>query len=166
MTSIRALSNTDLEKVQSLAHQIWPIAYASILSKEQLDYMLNWMYSLESLNQQIVDGHCYFGIFEEDEMLGFLDIEFNCPIINEMKINKIYVLTDQHGKGLGFKLIDFAIQQAKNHNMKMISLQVNRFNKAVDFYKKVGFKIREEKDFDIGNGFFMNDYVMEYPISE
>jgi ribosomal protein S18 acetylase RimI-like enzyme len=59
-------------------------------------------------------------------------------------------------------LIQFAISFAKNEQQKTIELQVNRHNKAKDFYTKIGFTIKEEKDFDIGNGYFMNDYVMEY----
>jgi len=161
MAEIRSLSNFELPKVQELAHLIWPIAYKEILSLEQLDYMLNWMYSIESLEQQLLEGHQYFGISDQNEMLGFLDIQLNHPFESEMKVNKIYVLTNQQGKKLGYQLMLHAIDFAKKHNMKSISLQVNRHNKAFEFYKKIGFTIREEKDFDIGNGYFMNDYVME-----
>jgi predicted lactoylglutathione lyase len=60
--------------------------------------------------------------------------------------------------------MQFAIDFAKKKEQNTISLQVNRFNKAKDFYTKIGFTIKEEKDFDIGNGYFMNDYVMEYAL--
>jgi len=42
---------------------------------------------------------------------------------------------------------------------------VNRYNKAKDFYEKAGFIIKETADIEIGGGFFMNDYVMELPIT-
>jgi ribosomal protein S18 acetylase RimI-like enzyme len=161
MAEIRSLSKLELPKVQELAHLIWPIAYKEILSQEQLDYMLNWMYSIDSLEQQLLDGHQYFGIYDQNEMLGFLDIQLNHPFDKEMKVNKIYVLTNQQGKQLGYQLMIHAIDFAKMHNMKSISLQVNRHNKAFEFYKKIGFIIREEKDFAIGNGYYMNDYMME-----
>ena len=159
MTEIRLLQAENMLTVQQLAHQIWPETYSHILSQDQLAYMLNWMYSLESLQQQLKKGHIYYGIFHESEMVGFLDIqEIN---ETELKINKIYVLPNLQGKGLGYNLMQHAINEARNKQMKSISLQVNRFNKAQEFYFKNGFVIREEKDFDIGNGFFMNDYVME-----
>lgn len=162
MHSIRLLSSNEAPLIQALAHKIWPIAYKEILSQAQLDYMLNWMYSLESLTQQMQEGHYYFGIYEADEMVGFLDVQPNQSEIGVLKLNKIYVLPAFHGKGFGYQLIQFAINYAKSEQQKTIELQVNRHNKAKDFYTKIGFTIKEEKDFDIGNGYFMNDYVMEY----
>ncbi len=162
MHSIRLLSSNEAPLIQALAHKIWPIAYKEILSQAQLDYMLNWMYSLESLTQQMQEGHHYFGIYEADEMVGFLDVQPNQSEIGVLKLNKIYVLPAFHGKGFGYQLIQFAINYAKSEQQKTIELQVNRHNKAKDFYTKIGFTIKEEKDFDIGNGYFMNDYVMEY----
>ena len=164
MTTIRSLSLAEMSHVQALAHKIWPVAYKEILSQEQLDYMLNWMYSIESLSQQIEEGHHYFGIFDATEMVGFLDVQPNHPEEKALKLNKIYVLPSCQGKGFGFQLMQFAIDFAKKKEQNTISLQVNRFNKAKDFYTKIGFTIKEEKDFDIGNGYFMNDYVMEYAL--
>jgi GNAT superfamily N-acetyltransferase len=162
MHSIRSLSIDEAPLIQALAHKIWPIAYKEILSQAQLDYMLNWMYSIESLTQQMQEGHHYFGIYEADEIVGFLDVQPNHPEEKALKLNKIYILPSCHGKGFGFQLMQFAIDFAKKKEQNTISLQVNRFNKAKDFYTKIGFTIKEEKDFDIGNGYFMNDFVMEY----
>lgn len=166
MQSIRSLSATEIHLVQELAYKIWPIAYKEILSQDQLDYMLNWMYSIESLTQQLQEGHHYFGIYDKNEIIGFLDVQPNYPENRVLKLNKIYVLPSYHGKGFGFQLIQFAIDFATEAKQKTIELQVNRFNKAKDFYSKIGFTIKEEKDFDIGNGYFMNDFVMEFRIEE
>lgn len=161
---IRALAVSELKEVQRLAHIIWPVAYKEILSQAQLEYMLDWMYSEVSLQQQVEEGHLYFGIFENEQMLGFMDIQMNCGKNGEAKLNKLYVLPDFHGKKLGFRLLQKGIELAKAAQQSSMILQVNRHNKAFDFYKKVGFTIREEKDFDIGKGYFMNDYVMELGI--
>lgn len=162
MNSIRSLSINDAPLIESLAYKIWPVAYKEILSHAQLDYMLNWMYSIESLTQQMQKGHHYFGIHEADEMIGFLDIQPNHPEIGVLKLNKIYVLPENQGKSFGYQLIQFAISFAEKKQQKKIELQVNRNNKVKDFYTKIGFTIKEEKDFDIGNGYYMNDYVMQY----
>jgi ribosomal protein S18 acetylase RimI-like enzyme len=162
MNSIRSLSIDEAPLVQALAHKIWPIAYKEILSQAQLDYMLNWMYSIESLTQQMQEGHHYFGIYESDEIVGFLDVQPNHPEIGFLKLYKFYVLPACHGRGFGYQLIQFAINFAENEQQKTIELQVNRHNKAKDFYNKIGFTIKEEKNFDIGNGYFMNDFVMHY----
>ena len=162
MITVRSLSIAEMSHVQALAYKIWPIAYKEILSQAQLDYMLNWMYSIESLTQQMQEGHHYFGIYESDQIVGFLDVQPNYPEIGVLKLNKIYVLPACHGRGFGYQLIQFAINFAENEQQKTIELQVNRHNKAKDFYTKIGFTIKEEKDFDIGNGYFMNDFVMHY----
>ncbi len=77
------------------------------------------------------------------------------------KLHKIYILATQQGKGTGKFLISHIIKTIKELGAFSLQLQVNRDNKAKFFYEKNGFTIIQEADFDIGNGFFMNDYVME-----
>jgi GNAT superfamily N-acetyltransferase len=83
------------------------------------------------------------------------------PRRKNWKLNKIYILPVQQGKGMGKFIINYIVAAIKPHNAKALQLQVNRSNKAKDFYEKLGFTIIETADFDIGNGYSMNDYVME-----
>ena len=76
-------------------------------------------------------------------------------------MQKIYVLPEKQGLGLGKTLLNFAIDFGKKQGMHQLTLQVNRYNKAVDFYQYAGLEIIDEQDFDIGNGYFMNDFVMQ-----
>ena len=158
---IRLLVKNELPIVKDLAYRIWPSTYKEILSQEQMAYMLNWMYSIETLEESLESDHYFFAIFDEDEALGFLDVELNCPKTSGMKLQKIYVLPEKQGLGLGKKLLNFAIDFGKKQGVNHLTLQVNRFNKAVNFYRHAGFEIIDEQDFDIGNGYFMNDYVMK-----
>ena len=77
------------------------------------------------------------------------------------KLHKIYILATQQGKGTGKFVIDHIIKEIKLQGAIALQLQVNRNNKARSFYEKLGFVVIDEADFDIGNGYFMNDYVME-----
>ena len=158
---IRQLEKDELYIVQELAYRIWPSTYSEILSQEQMSYMLNWMYSIETLEKSAESDHHFFAIFDADEALGFLDVELNCPEMNGMKLQKIYVLPEKQGLGLGKKLLNFAIDFGNKQGLHQLILQVNRYNKAVDFYLHAGFEIIDEQDFDIGNGYFMNDFVMQ-----
>ena len=54
--------------------------------------------------------------------------------------------------------------EKKIKNAKAMQLQVNMENKAKDCYEKLGFKRIPNANCDIGNGFVMNDYVMELSI--
>ncbi len=158
---IRQLEKDELSVVQELAYRIWPSTYSEILSQEQMSYMLNWMYSIETLEKSTESDHHFFAIFDGNQAVGFLDVELNCPEPNGMKLQKIYVLPEKQGLGLGKKLLNFSIDFGKKQGMRHLSLQVNRYNKAVDFYLHAGFEIIDEQDFDIGNGYFMNDFVMQ-----
>jgi ribosomal protein S18 acetylase RimI-like enzyme len=94
-----------------------------------------------------------------------MDVETDHPNTGNMKIHKIYVLHEQHGNGFGYKLMQEARDFAKVREMNSMSLQVNRNNPAIAFYKRFGFKIIDEQDFEIGNGFYMNDFVMKFIIN-
>ena len=162
---IRQLKMHELEIIKSLAYRIWPKTYGHIISQEQMTYMLEWMYSIETLESNFNKNHTYFCIVSGEQDIGFLDVEINHPEKENMKIHKIYVLSEFQGKGMGYALMQKAMEFAKHNQMKFMSLQVNRNNNAVDFYKRFGFEVIDEQDFDIGNGYFMNDFVMQMKIS-
>jgi len=146
--------------IQLLSDKIWPPTFCEILTQEQIAYMMEMMYSKSSLEKQMEDGHCYLLAEEDGEYLGFLSYELNYKNSDITKVHKIYVLPSLHGKGVGRFFIDAAGETAKKNSNKELSLNVNRYNKAIDFYKRVGFEIMRSEDIDIGNGFLMEDYIM------
>jgi GNAT superfamily N-acetyltransferase len=163
LMQIRSIDSSEVSVIQHLAHRIWPDTFGDILSKEQITYMLNWMYSLETLSKQLSEGH-YFFLYEENGVpLGFVGIELFDD--HRVKIHKLYVLPDTQGKGIGKQFIDFVKTWAKDHGAHAVFLNVNRFNKAVDFYKHLGMTIIKTEDIEIGNGYLMEDYVMELNIN-
>ncbi len=122
--------------------------------------MLQLIYSETSLQKQIeVDGCTFIIIYDEGEPVAFASYSQTKPLV--WKLHKIYVLASQQGKGTGKFIINFIIEEIKQHNPKALQLQVKRDNPAQDFYKKLRFTIIETADFDIGNGYFMKDYIME-----
>ena len=158
---IRLLQKHELSLTQNLAEKIWPLAYGTILSKEQLSYMLNWMYSIETLEKSFDKGNEFYCAFDNDLPLGFLELEFLNEKISSIKLQKIYVLPSEQNKGIGKNFLQLALLRAKNRGARNVILQVNRANKAVEFYLKNNFCIISEEDFPIGNDYYMNDYVME-----
>ena len=158
---IRLLLKHELYLTRNLAEKIWPSAYGTILSEEQLSYMLNWMYSIETLEKSFDKGNEFYCAFHNNHEVGFFELEFSNEYPNTVKLQKIYVLPSEQKNGLGTKLLQFGLIQSKNKGAKRIILQVNRANKAVQFYLKNNFCIISEEDFPIGNDYYMNDYVME-----
>ncbi|HWC53519.1 MAG TPA: GNAT family N-acetyltransferase [Chitinophagaceae bacterium] len=159
MHSIRNATTDDISLIRELTFKVWPQTYAAIISKEQIDYMLDMMYSETSLKKQMAEG-CQFVIaYDDNEPVGFASYQETEPQL--FKLHKIYVLPTQQGKGTGKFIINHIVEKIKSKNAKALQLQVNRYNKAKSFYEKLGFFVLKEINLDIGNGYFMNDYVMQ-----
>jgi GNAT superfamily N-acetyltransferase len=151
--------------IREIAKTTWDATYTFILSKEQLDYMYVMMYSEAALNeQQFTKKHHFILAKENENYLGFASYELNCGKTNKTKVHKIYILPTAQGKGIGKRLLDYIASEAQKHQDKAVFLNVNRFNPAQDFYKRIGFSVSFEEVIDIGNGYVMDDYVMEKTI--
>lgn len=158
---IQITKTNDFKLIQKIAHQTWPSTYGSILSPEQIAFMLEKFYSLEALQDQATQKkHQFILASAEETPLGFASFEFS-PETHLTKIHKIYLLPQSQGLGIGKNLINYISEQAKNNGQKGILLNVNRFNPALHFYKKIGFEVVREENIEIGNGYLMEDYVME-----
>jgi diamine N-acetyltransferase len=158
---ISLATSSQLVEVQKLAQIIWPATYGIILSQDQFDYMMDMMYSLSSLEKQLESGKVFLLVEDENQFVGFASYELHVEASNTTKLHKLYVLPETQGKGIGSKLIDLIKEISIKEKDEILQLTVNRHNKAKDFYLKYGFTIKEEKVFEIGNGYVMDDYVME-----
>ncbi|MCD7973011.1 MAG: GNAT family N-acetyltransferase [Candidatus Azobacteroides sp.] len=166
MFEIKEASKKDCPLIHHLASQVWEPTYGNILSREQLEYMFDWMYSVPSLETQMDSGHTYYILFEDENPVGYLSIEKEKE--NLFHLQKIYIIPSVQGKGLGKLLIEKAEEHIKKYNGNpeaFLELNVNRHNGAVNFYKRMGFEIDREVDNDIGNNFFMNDYIMKKKVT-
>jgi GNAT superfamily N-acetyltransferase len=162
---IRPALLDDRAFIRSVSERTWPSTYGHIISQEQIDFMLDWMYSDASLEEQFSKGHQFYIANLNGEDIGFCSVSAE-PTEEEVndqkahKLNKLYVLPNAHGTGAGKGLLNKAIEVAKAENSTSIFLQVNKHNNAYTFYLKNGFEKEQEFKFDIGNGFYMDDYVM------
>jgi ribosomal protein S18 acetylase RimI-like enzyme len=158
---IKIASVEDISIIQKIAFETWPDAYKDILSTQQLNYMLDLMYNKEELSRQFEDkNNTYIISLTNNTPTGFSSYSLISEQ-NSYKLHKLYILPDYQSKGIGKYMLDFILSDLKTKNAKRLMLNVNRNNKAVKFYLNQHFKITKEEDNDIGNGFYMNDYVME-----
>ena len=180
--SIRPGELEDINTIGFLAQQIWPETYGAILPAEQLQYMLNLFYSPAALRKQMVEEQHQFLIVEqeEDEAIGFASwgvasggVASGGAASGEptaepgvFKLHKLYVLPGHQGKGLGRTLLQYIFEAIRPEGANRLRLNVNRYNKARQFYEKMGFTVIKEEDVAIGNNYFMNDYVMEIKVPE
>lgn len=151
-----------LKTIQEIAYQTWLVTYGEILSKAQLDYMLDTFYSEEALNDNLTKkGHHFLMLNDAAICLGFASYEHDYLNKTCTKLHKLYLLPEAQGKGFGKLLLDKVAFLAIINKSEVLSLNVNRFNKAFAFYQKMGFEIVDEEDLEIGHGYLMEDYKME-----
>ena len=161
---IRPATLSDRALIRSISERTWPSTYGHIISQEQIDVMLEWMYSDASLEKQM-NTVCEFYIANlNGDDVGFCSVSPEAEDTNEVahKLNKLYVLPSAQGTGAGKALLNKSIEVAKASGSNSLFLQVNKQNDAYAFYLKHGFVKEQEFKFDIGNGFFMDDYVMRF----
>ena len=159
MLKIRMATSKDIPLIRELTFKVWPQTYAAIISREQIEYMMEMMYSEASLLKQMNEGCRFIIAYDNNEPVGFASCQETEPSL--FKLHKIYVLNTQQGKGTGKFMIEYLLNDIRQKGGSALQLQVNRHNKARNFYEKLGFVTIQEADFDIGNGYFMNDYIME-----
>ncbi len=147
----------DIPVIYELAKKIWNDYYLSIITQEQIDYMLDVFYSGKSLAKQMDEGQAFTIAYHEKKPIGYISISTKDK--KNYFLHKFYVEITEQRKGIGTEFFKYMTSQLKG--AESIELTVNRKNiKAINFYFKNGFKIKEVADFDIGHGFFMNDFVM------
>ena len=169
---IRKAGERDLPVIHDMAEVVFRRTYSTILSPDQMDYMMEWMYSLPNLMKQVAEGHTYYIAWAEGEPQGYVSVRRDCVEADDTEVwhlEKIYVMPSAQGTGLGRKLLDTAVQHVRGNSSSAkarIELNVNRNNPAVGFYRKQGLVILRQGDFPIGNGYYMNDYIMGLEIKK
>ena len=152
----------DLPVITLLAPEIWQDAYCKILSQEQIIYMLEMMYAPAKLQADFDNGVKFRLLDYQGRHIGFFAF-FECgDDRTTIKLDKLYLHREFHGKGIGSLVLDHLTKCAADAGYAKIKLNVNKANaKAIRSYSRNGFKKKESRKIDIGNGFFMDDYIME-----
>ena len=187
MIEMRKAAKEDLQAIHDMAQVVFRHTSRDILSPEQMDYMMEMMYSLPNLQKQLEEGHHYYIAYYvsapscADEVCGNADRNAPCGYVSVQyqgkdddgvevyHLHKIYVMPHAQGRGLGMRLFQRIVDHVKSvvydpaisrQQHIRIELNVNKHNSAVNFYKHIGMRIIHEEDYPIGNGFYKTDYIM------
>ena len=161
---IEPVDEADLPKVRDLAERIWRSSYAELLSPGQIEYMLDWMYSLERLRRDWTSGVVFHWPIVDQIPVGYMATQTD-PSAAVLYVHKLYVLPQFQGKGLGGRLLEHAFQAATQAGCRTVRLHVNKGNlRAIACYHRHGFLKEASVVNDIGGGYFMDDYVMVRPL--
>lgn len=147
----------EIKEMSEMATEILRDYYDPIIGKAQNDYMLDMFQSADAIRNQLDHGYRYFFVRDDDRKdLGFFAFY---PRGNALYLSKFYLYKDQRGKGYARPILEFLKAQAKELDRNRIELNVNRNNDTRFIYEKLGFTVAREEKNDIGNGFYMDDYV-------
>lgn len=158
--TLQPIRETDIPALQKIALPTWEATYLPLLTKEQVAWMYAEIYSTEGLQKQLQAGQEFFFILQNRQAIGFLSVSLLNAEEPRYKLNKLYLLPESQGTGAGRQAITAAEHYVKGLGGKVLELNVNRYNKAKDFYARCGYTVVKEVDIPIGE-FWMNDFVME-----
>lgn len=160
---LKSASEKEISEIQVLANKIWRSHYPAVIGVEQVEYMLERFYSEASMKEQMIHGQQFYLVLMDSangkrESVGFVSISETEP--GSYFLHKFYIESDIHRTGIGTMVFKQLVLMFGD-SIRQIRLQVNRQNyKPINFYFKLGFVIERVADFDIGDGYFMNDFVM------
>lgn len=160
---IRRIAADELPIVQKLAQQIWPAYYPGIISDRQIDYMLTIWYHPRAMAREMELRDVWFALIEAEAQgaVGYVSFE-RYPDSDVCFINKLYLLPEVHGRGLGAAALKWTADRAHELGARRLQLRVNKANRqAIRAYQRAGFTFLEDLCTDIGSGFVMDDFVME-----
>ncbi len=157
----RQASIEDIADIQALAHRIWDEAYGEMLSKQQIDYMLQMMYSEKVITEELLSGTVWELIVANGKPCGYLS--YTLAEGNSVKLSKIYIDKAFRRTSIAADSLNRVKQYAARNGKDYVFLTVNKNNKtAIRAYEKNGFAITASVVTDIGQGFVMDDYIMKY----
>ncbi|HEY9011831.1 MAG TPA: GNAT family N-acetyltransferase [Devosia sp.] len=154
--AIRRIGHSELPIIQQLAEDTWPTAFEGVIERHQIEIMLEDIYALDTLRNDMDElGHVYWIARHDNQDSGFVSAY---KAGDTTWIKKLYILPAKQGQGIGRALMAHAT--AHFAPSRALSLNVNTGNtKAIEFYKKYGFVVEKEVPVKMGP-FDFTDYVM------
>lgn len=161
---VKIETDEQIKELCDLAREIWNEYSICFTSQEQIDYMLEKFQSEQAVKGQIsFQNYLYYFLEEDGENFGYFAVQKQK---DNLFLSKIYIKKEFRGKGYARKAFTNAIvPKARELELQKITLTVNKYNFAsIMAYEKLGFKKTDSKEFDIGNGYIMDDYIYEFEL--
>ncbi len=160
----KAETDEQIQRITDLAEVIWNEHFTPIIGKKQVDYMVDKFQSYHALKEQLSDGYTYYQIFDSGEFCGYTGIHPGED--NRLFLSKLYIKKDCRGRHLATRTFEFLKELCQENGYSAIWLTCNKYNEnSLGVYRHLGFETIDTQEADIGGGFIMDDYIMEYTIA-
>ena len=156
--SIRPLEDDDLRTLQKLSIETFVDTFIDSNTADDLASCIDSLYNTEKLARELSAKHSYFYFVEvEDQIAGYLKLNTRYEQTegqrdDSLEIERLYILPRFKGLHLGSKLMEFALDLAKDKGKKRVWLGVWEHNEpAKAFYSTWGFKRFSQHTFPVGS---------------
>ncbi|GAA4274440.1 GNAT family N-acetyltransferase [Aquimarina gracilis] len=147
-------SKNDIDSLVKVSQKFYPEHYTHIWKNNDPSYYINLSFTKTAFCKDFnIPNILYFLIEKDKSTLGLLKIRRDEEIqgfskTNALQLEKIYLLKQSTGLGIGKKGIEFTKDYARSLNKKIIWLDVMTTSPALTFYQKNGFKTISTYDLD------------------
>ena len=160
--TLKVNNDQQIQEVAELAEMIWHEHFTPIIGTSQVEYMVDKFQSVPALKTQLKDGYEYYQLFDKGEFCGYCGIH---PENGRLFLSKIYIRKDCRGRHLATKAFEFLKDLCRRRGLSSIWLTCNKHNdNSLAVYRHLGFETVDTQVADIGNGFVMDDYIMEVTV--
>lgn len=158
------VTDEQLRQTADLASVIWNEHFTPIIGKEQVDYMVEKFQSYDAMKEQTEsEGYIYYQIYDRDELCGYTGIRPDSD--GRLFLSKLYIKKECRGRRLATQAFNFLKTLCREQGYSAIWLTCNKYNdNSLAVYRHLGFETIDTQEADIGGGFIMDDYIMEYPV--
>jgi len=163
---IRQATKEDAELIADLSRTTFYETFAASNTKENMDKFLSEQFTRGKLIREVEQpGLQFFIAYYDDEVAGYLKLRdgqqpHTLGFVKALEIARLYAMKTMIGKGVGALLMQKSIDIAKEKNKQSIWLGVWEKNqRALDFYRKWGFRKFSEQNFLLGND-VQRDWLM------
>lgn len=159
---IPAVTDADIAEIAKLAEIIWHEHFTPIIGTDQVNYMVDKFQSFPALKEQIEGGYEYFRVFNNDIFSGYIGIHEED---GALFLSKLYLAKESRGQHLATKAFDFLKTLCRERGLSKIWLTCNKYNShTLNVYHHLGLETTRTQVADIGNGYVMDDFILEYQI--
>ena len=155
-----AESDSQIKEIADLAEIIWHEHFTPIIGEAQVDYMVEKFQSYPALKEQLKSGYEYYQVYNGGNFCGYCGIH---PEDGRLFLSKLYLEKQARGKHLATKAFTFLKELCAKRGLSSIWLTCNKHNDgSLNVYRHLGFETVDTQEADIGSGYIMDDYIMEY----
>lgn len=157
---IPCVNDAMLKQTAELAEKVWHEYFSSLLSPDQIDYMVDMFQSERAMLEQVHEhSYGYWQVWHDGQLAGYIGLQFQPE---KLFLSKLYLAKEFRHKGIASKMLETVYGQGRTHGYSHVWLTCNKYNAhSLDVYHAKGFETFDSQVTDIGRGYVMDDYWLE-----